>query len=117
MSIRQSLIAGTALIFSVSVTYAGPCSEDIVRFRAEIDANQHANAATGSTGPESTAATTHRQPTPQSIGAAESQLGEASPAKLQAVTAALQRANDADSAGDQVACEKDLADARRAFSQ
>jgi hypothetical protein len=95
MRIRQSLIAGTALIFSVSVTYAGPCSEDIVRFRAEIDANQHANAATGSTAPESTAATTHRQPTPQSIGAAESQLGEASPAKLQAVTTALQRANDA----------------------
>jgi GTP cyclohydrolase FolE2 len=118
MRIRQSLMAcGAALTVSISVSYAGPCSQEIVRFRAVIDAKQHSNAAAGLSAPESTAATTHRQPTQRSIGAAESQLGEVSPEKLQAVLSAVDRANEADRAGDQIACEEALADAWRAFSQ
>ena len=118
MRIRQSLIAcGAAFVVSISVGYAGPCSQEIVSFRAEIDANQHSNAAAGSTAPESIAATTHRQPTQQSIGIAESQLGEVSPEKLQAVMAAVERANEADRVGDKIACEGALTDARRAFGQ
>jgi len=62
------------------------------RLQAEIDAKLNSNAAAGSFASESTAATTHRQPTPESIAAAESQLGEVSPEKLQAVTAAIARA-------------------------
>jgi hypothetical protein len=118
MRIRQSLIAcAAALVASMSASYAGPCSEEIARFRAEIEAKQYANAAAGPSGPESTSATTHRQPTPESIGAAESRLGEVSPEKLQAVWAAVERASEADQAGDQIACGTALADARRAFSQ
>ena len=118
MRIRQSLIAcGAALAVSTSVSYTGPCSQDIVRFRTEIDAKQHANSAAGLSAPESAAATTHRQPTQRSIGAAESQLGEVSPQKLQAVMAAVERASEADGAGDQTACEAALADAWRAFIQ
>jgi hypothetical protein len=118
MRIRQSVTAcGAALFISISVSYAGPCSQGIFRFRAEIDAKQHANAAAGLSAPESTAATTHRQPTQQSIGAAESQLGEVSPEKLQTVMSAVERASEADRAGDQIACEEALADAWRAFSQ
>jgi GTP cyclohydrolase FolE2 len=118
MRIQQSLIVyATALVVSMSTSYAGPCSQEIARFRAEIDAKQHSNAAAGSSALESTAATTHRQPTQWSIGAAESQLGEVSPEKLQAVMAAVDRASEADRAGDQVACEEALADAWRAFSQ
>ena len=118
MRIQQSLIVcAAALVVSMSISYAGPCSQEIARFRAEIDAKQHSNAAAGSTAPESTAATTHRQPTQRSIGAAESQLGEVSPEKLQAVMAAVERASEADRAGDQIACGEALADARRAFSQ
>jgi GTP cyclohydrolase FolE2 len=103
MRIRQSLIAcGAALVVSISVSYAGPCSQEIARFRAAIAAEQLSNATTGLSAPESTAATTHRQPTQRPIGAAESQLGEVSPEKLHAVVAAVERASEADRAGDQI---------------
>jgi hypothetical protein len=48
---------------------------------------------------------------------AESQLGEVSPEKLQAVWGAVERASEADRGGDQIACRAALTDARRAFSQ
>jgi hypothetical protein len=118
MRIQQLLIACAAALFaSMSTSYAGPCSEEIARFRTEIDAMQQSNAAAGPSAPESTAATAHRQPTPESIGDAESQLGEVSPEKLQAVMAAVERANEADRAGDQIACGEALAAAQRAFSR
>jgi hypothetical protein len=118
MRIRRSLIACTIALFaSMSMSYASPCSEEIARFRAEIEAKQQVNAVAGPTAPEGTAATMHRQPTPESIGAAESRLGEVSPEKLQVVWGAVERASEADRAGDQIACEAALADARRAFSQ
>jgi GTP cyclohydrolase FolE2 len=118
MLIRQSLmVCAAALVVSISVSYAGPCSQEIDRLQAEIDAKLNSNAAAGSFAPESTAATTHRQPTPGSIAAAESQLGEVSPEKLQAVTAAMAHAREADRAGDEIACEEALADARRARGQ
>jgi hypothetical protein len=118
MRIRQSLLVCTAaLLTSMSISYAGPCSEEIARFRAEIEAKQHSNATAGPAAPESTTATTHRQPTPESIGAAESQLGEVSPEKVQAVWGAVERASEADRAGDRIGCSAALADARRAFSQ
>ena len=118
MRIQRSLIVWAAvLVVSISTSYAGPCSQEIARFRAEIDAKQHSNAVAGSSAPESTAATTHQQPTQWSIGAAESQLGEVSPEKLEAVLGAMERASEADRAGDQIACGEALANARRAFSQ
>jgi hypothetical protein len=117
MRIRSLIACGTALVVSISVSYAGPCSQEIDRFRAEIDAKQRSNAAAGLSAPESTAATSHRQPTQRSVGAAESQLGEVSPEKLQAVMSAVDRASEADRAGDQIACEAAMADAWRAFSQ
>jgi biotin carboxylase len=96
MRIRLSLIAcAAALVASMSASYAGPCSEEITRFRTEIEAKQRAKAATGPPAPESTAAMTHRQPTLESIGAAESQLGEESPEKLQAVWPVVERASEA----------------------
>jgi hypothetical protein len=55
----------------------------------------------------------HRQPTPNSIAAAEVKLGETSPEVLNAVETAMARAVDADAAGDQSACEQALADAKR----
>jgi hypothetical protein len=118
MRIQQSLIVcAAALLVSMSTSYAGPCSAEIARLRAEIAAKQQANATAGPAAPESSAATMHRQPTPESIGAAESHLGEVSPEKLQAVWGAVERATKADHAGDRSACSAALADARRAFSK
>jgi len=107
MRIGHSLIGCAAvLVVSMSGSYAGPCSQDIDRLQAEIDAQLDSNASAGSYAPESGAATMHRQPTPGSIQAAESRLGEVSPEKAQAITAGMARAREADRAGDQIACEQ-----------
>jgi hypothetical protein len=106
---RTLLLCAAALTVSVSASYAGPCSQEIDRLRAEIDAKLGALAAAGPSAPESTAATMHRQPTPRSIAAAENM----SPQKMEAVTTAMVRARAADDAGDQRACEQVLADVKR----
>jgi hypothetical protein len=55
----------------------------------------------------------HRQPTPDSIAAAESRLGEMSSQTMEAVGAAMTRAREADRGGDQAACEQALAEVQR----
>jgi hypothetical protein len=116
MSIQRWLAAGaTALVASVSASYAGPCSHEIDRTQAQIDARLNAKAGAGPAARESTAATMSRQPTPSSIAAAEASLGDIPPQKVEAITAAMARAREADGAGNQGACEQALADARRAL--
>ena len=114
---RTLVLCASVLAASMSASYAGPCSNEIDRLRAEIDAKLGALAAAGPSARESTAATMHRQPTPESIARAESQLGEISPERIQAVTAAMERARKADSVGDQSACEQALADVHRILGQ
>src|SRR5262245_38355769 len=116
MNIQRLLVVGAAaLAASTSASYAGPCSHEIDRVQAEIDAKLNATAGTGAFARESTAATMNRQPTPRSIAEAEAKLGEVPPQKLEAVGAAMARAREADSAGNQSACEQALADARSAL--
>jgi hypothetical protein len=116
MNIQRLLVTcAAALATSMSASYAGPCSQQIDRVQAEIDAKLEAKAAAGPTARESTAATMNRQPTPGSLAAAEARLGEVSPQKTEAVAAAMARAREADGAGDQSACEQALADVRRAL--
>ena len=73
---RTLVLCASALAASMSVSYAGPCSQQIDRLRAEIDAKLGALAAAGPSARETTAATMHRQPTPRSIEAAEDRLGD-----------------------------------------
>ncbi len=80
--------------------HAGPCSADIDATQARIDAKLEAEAAAGKTAPESTAATAHHQPTPDSIAAAEARIGDVSGKLVQAVAADLARARPVDAAGD-----------------
>jgi hypothetical protein len=116
MNIQRLLVAGAAaLVASTSASYAGPCSHEIDRMQAAIDARLEAKAAAGPAARESTAATMNRQPTPGSIAAAEARLGEVSPQTIEAVAAAMARARQADSAGDKSACEQALADVQRAI--
>ena len=103
-----------AFIASVSASYAGPCTDDIDKMQARIDAKAHAMAAAGPTGRQ-TGASTHVQPTPRSIGDAEAKLGAVSAETVAAVRQAMLRARAADSAGDKSACEEALADAQRAM--
>ena len=94
-------------------SYAGPCSLDIDRMQASVDTVIAATAVAGPPGRQSTAAMTHRQPTPSSIAAAEAKLGEGERAKR--ALAAIAQARAADRAGDNSACERALADAQRAI--
>jgi hypothetical protein len=81
---------------------------------AEFNRILDARAAAGPSARERSAAMTHRQPTPGSVGAAESAVGDISAERIDAVTAAMAKARQADAAGDQAACQQALADARRA---
>jgi hypothetical protein len=118
MSIQRALaVCVAAIAASVSASFASPCSQEIDRIQAMIDAKLEAQAAAGRSARESTAATLHRQPTPGSIAAAEVNLGDISPEKVQAVEALMASAREADSAGDQSACDQALAEVQRVFFQ
>jgi hypothetical protein len=101
-----------ALALSATASAAGPCTQQIAQVQAQIDAKLAANAATGPAAPESPGALLSRQPTPGSIAAAESKLGELSQEVTTAIAAGMARAREADLAGNQSACEEALAEVR-----
>jgi len=116
MSIHHSgVLAAAALALSSMISHAGPCSLDIDRLQDRVDAMIAATAAAGLSARESTAATTHRQPTPSSIAAAEGKLGEG--ARAERALAAMAQARAADQADDNSACQSALADVQRAIAQ
>ena len=108
---RLGVLVSTALALSIAPSHAGPCSPEIDRMQARVDAMIAATAAAGPAGRESTAAKMHRQPTPGSIAAAEERLGEG--ARAERALAALAQARADDRAGNQSACERALADVQR----
>ena len=105
----------TAFLFSISLSLAGPCSEDIVKMQSRIDAKVGAIAAAGSTARQGVGAGMSVQPTPRSIAAAEEKLGELPPGTVVTVREAMLRARATDNAGDKSGCEQALADAQRAI--
>ena len=112
MSIHYLCVpVAAAITLSTMPSHAGPCLPEIDRMQARVDAMIAATAADGPAGRESTAALTHRQPTPSSIAAAEARLKEG--ARAESATAALARARAADRAGDNSACERALAEVLR----
>jgi len=94
---------------------AGPCTGEIDRLQAQLDARIDAEASQGRAARESRSALEHHQPTPESILEAEDGLGEG--AALGHTSVALARARVADSHGDARACEEALARARRALQR
>ena len=114
---RLTVLSAAAFVASTIPAYAGPCSQQIAQVQAQVDAKLAANAATGPAAPESPGALLNRQPTPGSIAAAESRLGELSPEVTTAIAAGMARARQADLAGDQSACEEALAAVRAALGQ
>jgi hypothetical protein len=117
MPIRCSLVSCLAVLLALSASesFAGPCVQEIDRVQAGIDAKLEAQAAARRSARESTAATMHRQPTPDSIAATEVQLGEISPEQLQAAQTLMAQAREADRTGDRSACVQVLMTARRVF--
>jgi hypothetical protein len=117
MRLRLLVLGAAAFAASTSAGYAAPCSRAIDRMQARIDARLEAAAAAGLMAPVSSGAYLHRQPTPRSLAAAESRLGEVSPQTIAAVRAAMERARAADGAGRKRACRQALADVRRAMGR
>jgi hypothetical protein len=107
------VLAAATIALSTLPGHAGTCSLEIELMQARVDAMIAATAAAGPTGPESRAATMHRQPTPGSIAGAEEKLGEG--ARAERALAAMARARAADHAGDNGACERALADVQGAI--
>ena len=95
--------------------YAGPCSPQIAKMQARIDAKIDAEAAAGREGAESAAATEHHQPTPKSIAAAEVRLGDITAKYAAKVGREMARARSADRSGHRRACEKALASVRKSL--
>jgi hypothetical protein len=104
-----------AFAFSTASSYGGPCSRAIDRAQSQVDAKIAATAKAGKFAPESRAARLHHQPTPASVAAAESGLNEGSGGE--AALAALARAREADRANDAPACNRALAEVRRAIGR
>jgi len=84
---RFLIMNAAALAVSISSSYAGPCSLEIARMRASIDAR----LAAWPSAPESVAAMMHRQPTQASVAAAEERLARAAAQRIVAVTGGMKR--------------------------
>ena len=116
MKLRSVLPVAGALFLAASVPgLAGPCSHAIDRMQARVDALLAARAAAGPSATESVGATMHRQPTPDSIAAAEAKLGDISTETMDAIAVGMTRAREADQAGDAKACKNALAEVGRAL--
>jgi hypothetical protein len=115
-TIRRLLgLSAATLTASTIACAAGPCSSEIERMQAHLDARLEAAASTGPSLPEGSNALLHRQPTPSSMAAAEIAHGKISPEKAEVVRAAMARARKADQAGDKATCEQALAEVQRSI--
>lgn len=110
-----SALSAAALALSISASHAGPCTKQIDRMQAQIDAKVEAIAAAGPFMREGTFAGMNNQPTPRSIAAAEARRGEISWQTLDTVRQAMVRARAADAASDARACRRALAEVGRAI--
>ena len=114
MVISRLLMLSAAVLGALTGTgYAGPCSPEIDRMQARVDAQFAAKAAAGPAARESTDALMHRQPTPGSVAAAERRFGETTSKTVEAVASAMAAAREADRVGDRDACDRALAEVQR----
>ena len=109
--LQMTVLGAAALALSGVPTLAGPCTAEIDRAQAQVDARIAAKAQAGPTAAESPGALLHRQPTPGSIASAEQRLGEG--IRPEEALAMLARARSADNANDAPACTQALADVSR----
>ena len=105
--------SAVALCASLPVAHAGPCSNDIDRMQARIDARVEAIAAAGPFVPPGIGAGLGVQPTPFGMATVEEKMGELKRSKFDAVHDAMARARAANAAGNYRTCEKALAEVRR----
>jgi hypothetical protein len=113
LGVRAALaFAAIACASCPTLSYAGPCAEDL--YKADIAINKRLGeiAAQGKGAAESTFATSHHQPTPATIAGAEEKVGDIPASGVEDVHKFMLEARQADDAGDKAACEKALAEAK-----
>jgi hypothetical protein len=114
MNLHRVLIPTTIFTLLASgAAFAGPCTAEIAKTQAQVDAKLHRKASTGPAARESSIATLHHQPSPESIAAAEKDLGEG--ASIRTALAELKTARAADHKGDATACQSALTNAQNAL--
>ena len=114
---RLLILSAAVLAASLSASQAGPCTKQIDRMQARIDAKVEAIAAAGPFMRQGAFAGMGDQPTPRSIAAAEARRGEISWQTVDTVRHAMARARAADAAGDGHACRIALAEVRRVIDR
>jgi hypothetical protein len=110
-------LSSAALALFSTAAQAGPCAGQIYDEDIAISKRLDAAAARGKPAPESGFATMHRQPTPLTVAGAEEKAGDLSEADVKALTAFMDEARKADTAGDIAACKKALADVDRMLNK
>ncbi len=96
---------------------AGPCTDQIEQSELSVSARLEQVVTAGPSAPESVGARLHHQPTPSSIAAEESQLGQIHQATIDDVKSALARAREADRLGDVDGCERALREVKNLIRQ
>jgi hypothetical protein len=94
-------LALIAVLSSISVAHAGPCTAQIVQIEQQISAD-NMNIAEGPSAPQTIGAQLGRQPTPATVQSAEHEASALAQAALEHV----HKANDA---GNAAACRQALA--------
>jgi hypothetical protein len=106
-------LGATILVFAPLAAEAGPCTNEIYQADMAIGRRLNVAAAEGKTGAESTFATMHRQPTPETVAGAEAKLGELPDADLRRIEIFMDEARKADAANDKAGCEQALGEAKK----
>jgi len=102
------VLMAAALVCGATAAYAGPCTERISQFEQQLKRIQAAAPSGGAgepSAPQSVGAQLHHQPTPGTVQRAETEANTDA-------AAALERARNADAAGDASACTKALNEAK-----
>lgn len=114
--IATFVCAGAIVMMLSSSSFAGPCALEISRAQDRINSYLAFIAEAGGGARESVRATMHRQPTPATIAAAESALGELDRSRYETIATAIRQARDFDQRDDDVDCRKAIQNLDRAIA-
>jgi hypothetical protein len=106
------IVITTAIVLLPLPSAATPCTPEIDRGWAEIDHKIQARIGAGRSVPQSSTALLHRQPTLNSVAAAQDLLNDVW-LPIEAAVSALSRARQADRDNDERACRQALVEAQR----
>jgi hypothetical protein len=117
MFTRLSLVTCSALLASLMMAHAGPCTAEIERLKSEIDTKVKAQLAGNPSVTEGVAAAIQGQPSPGAKANAPTAQSVAPLQNIGTVYLALAQAMAADTLGDKGKCDQAIADARTALNK